>query len=189
MNWLAHLLLADPQPAHRVGSLLPDLLPIAQLRELPPSFQAGIERHRQIDAFTDKHPLFRRSVARLQPPYRRYGAVLVDIFYDHLLTAHWRQFARVDLGEFTREVYAAFDECRDHLPNHAYRILNQMRVSGWLESYGDVDGIRLTLARMSRRLRRPFDLAGGTDQLEAYYSGLRADFLEFFPAIARQFNA
>ncbi len=189
MNWLAHLLLAEPTPAFRVGSLLPDLLPITQLRDLPEPFQQGIARHRQIDAFTDKHPVFRRSVTRMQPPFRRYGAVLTDIFYDHMLTVHWHRYTDVSLRDFTNDVYAAFDECRDHIPSASYQVLRRMRAGVWLESYGDVDGVRITLQRMSARLRRPFDLAAATVELEAHYDALRDDFLEFFPQAMAQFNA
>jgi len=186
MNWLAHLALSDPTPTFRVGSLLPDLLPIAELRALPAPFQDGIAQHRQIDAFTDSHPAFKRSVARLQPPYRRYGRVLMDIFYDHLLTQRWNEYSNVDLQDFLADAYAAFDECRDHVPSNAYAVLRRMRTGNWLGSYGDIAGVHLTLQRMSQRLRRPFDLAGGTVELQRNYDALHQDFAEFFPqAIVR----
>lgn len=71
MNWLAHLLLSEPPPTLRVGGLLPDLVSAAVLENLPMEFQRGIERHRQVDAFTDSHPIVRRSVQRI----RRYGGL------------------------------------------------------------------------------------------------------------------
>jgi acyl carrier protein phosphodiesterase len=188
MNWLAHLLLADPTPIDRVASLIPDLLPMQQWRELAPPFQAGIERHRQIDIYTDKHSLFQRSRSRLQSPYRRYGAVYIDLFYDHFLTIHWQQFAKQDFNEFLAGVYAAFDECRDQLPSDANRVLQRMKLSGWLETYGDIDGLRQTLERMSHRLKRPFELAAGIVQLEANYQALQQDFHEFFPELIRHLN-
>jgi acyl carrier protein phosphodiesterase len=186
MNWLAHLRLSNPDPMFRVGSLLPDLLPIADLRQLPAPFQDGIVRHRQLDAFTDSHPIFKRSVARLNPPYRRYGGVLTDIFYDHLLTQHWAEYSPIALPEFLAEAYASFDECRDHIPTDAYALLRRMRTGNWLSSYGDIEGVHVTLQRMSLRLRRPFDLGGATVELERNYEALHQDFTEFFPqALAR----
>jgi acyl carrier protein phosphodiesterase len=171
----------------RVGSLLPDLLPIAELRQLPAPFQGGITRHRQLDGFTDSHPVFKRSVARLNAPYRRYGGVLVDIFYDHLLTQRWAEYSDTPLPEFLTDAYAAFDECRDHIPSNAYSLLRRMRAGNWLNSYGDIDGVRVTLQRMSQRLRRPFDLGSATVELERLHESLHEDFAEFFPQAAARF--
>jgi len=172
----------------RVGSLLPDLLPSAELRAMPPPFQEGIARHRQIDAFTDSHPAFKRSVARLQPPYRRYGGVLMDIFYDHLLTRRWSEYSNVDLQTFLTDAYGAFDECRDHIPSNAYVVLRRMRAGNWLGSYGEIEGVRITLQRMSQRLRKPFDLAGGTVELQRNYDALHQDFADFFPQAMARFG-
>jgi acyl carrier protein phosphodiesterase len=188
MNWLAHLRLSDPDPMFRVGSLLPDLLPIADLRQLPAPFQEGITRHRQLDAFTDSHPAFKRSVARLNAPYRRYGGVLVDIFYDHLLTQRWTEYSDTPLPDFLTDAYAAFDECRDHIPSNAYALLRRMRSGNWLNSYGDIEGVRITLQRMSQRLRRPFDLGSATVELERLHESLHEDFAEFFPQATAKFG-
>jgi acyl carrier protein phosphodiesterase len=187
MNWLAHLLLSEPAPQARVGNLLPDLLPIAQLREIAMDFQPGIARHRAIDAFTDTHPIVRQSIARIAPPFRRYGGILVDIFYDHLLTRQWQHYSAIDFDRFIADIYQSFDVCAAGLPAPVYGLLARMRDGGWLTSYGDMDGVRLTLQRVSRRLRRPFDLAAGADQLILHYDALATDFAAFFPQLRQRF--
>ena len=187
MNWLAHLVLSKPEPAFRVGNVLADILPITELRQLPEPFQAGIARHRAIDSFTDKHPIFRQSVARLDPRYRRYGAVAMDIFYDHLLTTQWPHYSDKQLHEFVSQFHADVAACRDAIPANAYAILQRMRTGEWLTSYGDIDGVRLTLDRMSMRLKRPFDLGSATDELERHHTVLERDFADFFPQIMMQF--
>jgi acyl carrier protein phosphodiesterase len=189
MNWLAHLVLSEPTPEFRVGNVLADILPITAIRELPAAFQTGIARHRAIDAYTDKHPLFRQSVARLDPHFRRYGAVVMDIFYDHLLTATWDQHSATALPDFVAQFFADVDTCRSEIPSPAYGIFRRMRADGWLTSYGDVDGVRLTLNRMSQRLRRPFDLGGAADELARHHAALEQDFAQFFPDIREQFSA
>jgi acyl carrier protein phosphodiesterase len=188
MNWLAHLVLSEPDPAFRVGNVLADILPITEIRQLPESFQAGIARHRAIDSFTDKHPIFRQSVARLNPPFRRYGGVVMDIFYDHLLTTRWLQHNETPLRDFVAQFHADVEVCRPEIPAHAYAILHRMRSGQWLTSYGDIDGVRLTLTRMSMRLKRPFDLGSAADELQRHYVALDQDFAEFFPQIRTQFG-
>jgi acyl carrier protein phosphodiesterase len=187
VNWLAHLVLSDSQPAFRVGNVLADILPIGELRELPEPFQAGIARHRAIDSFTDRHAAFRRSVARLQPPFRRYGGVIIDIVYDHLLTVNWRLHGGTDLHEFVAQFHNDVELCRADIPANAYQLLEHMRAGEWLTSYGDLDGVRVTLSRMSRRLRRPFDLGAATDEVRREYAAIGQDFSEFFPQIRARF--
>ena len=183
MNWLAHLLLSDPTPAFRLGGILPDLVSAPRLVDMPSEFQGGIQRHRQIDAFTDSHPIFRRNVQRLNPPFRRFGAILVDVFYDHFLSRDWQSFSDTSLPAFTSEFYASFESLRADIPPDAYARLQQMQAGDWLCSYGDVSGVAQALQRISSRLRRPFDLAPSISVLEHDYDSFHTDFTIFFPEL------
>src|SRR5689334_19151815 len=137
MNWLAHLLLSEPTPAFRLGSILPDLVSAPFLVEMPSEFQRGIRRHRQIDAYTDSHAVFRRSVQRLDPPFRRFGGIVMDIFYDHFLSRDWPRFSDTLLPNFASEFYASFESHRADIPPGAYARLEQMQAGNWLCSYGE----------------------------------------------------
>jgi acyl carrier protein phosphodiesterase len=183
MNWLAHLYLSEPTPAFRLGNLLPDLISPSELAALPAEFQPGILCHRQIDAFTDTHAIFRRSIRRIEPPFLRYGGVLMDIFYDHVLAREWDSFASVPLPEFTASVYASFESGWHHIPPAARRRLEGIREFDLLCSYREIDGIAETLTRIGSRFRRPIDLAASMPILLREYKAFRADFAEFFPAL------
>ena len=183
MNWLAHLYLSDPAPPCRIGNLLPDFVSAAVLAELPSAFQPGIAQHRRIDAFADAHPVFRRSVRRFLPPFRRYGGILVDIFYDHFLARDWQSFTRTPITDFAAEVYASFDTVHPPLPAAARAPLHHLRQADWLCSYGEMHGIEIVLRRLSQRLRRPFDLAASLPIFRAEYKNFEADFREFFPQL------
>lgn len=183
MNWLAHLLLSEPTPAFRVGGILPDLVSAAVLENLPMEFQRGIERHRQVDAFTDSHPIVRRSVQRIQPPLRRFGGILVDIFYDHFLSRNWHIYSDIPLPVFVAECYAAFDATQTHLPPAVFDQLARIRAGNWLLSYGHTAGLAHTLQRLGSRIRRPVDFAPAMMMLESDYDSFHADFMAFFPRI------
>lgn len=185
MNWLAHLYLSDPAPAHRVGNLLPDFLSINEVRALPEIFLAGVEQHRGIDAFTDAHPVVRRSLARFQPPLRRFAGLIVDLFYDHFLARDWSQYSAEPLPAFADSVNRAFLHHRPQLPPMACEAFEQMHAQGWLCSYRVTDGIHLALRRISRRFRRQVDLVPAFAVLEREYAGFEADFREFFPQLRR----
>ncbi|MCX6852896.1 MAG: acyl carrier protein phosphodiesterase [Verrucomicrobia bacterium] len=189
MNWLAHLYLSEPEVEFRVGNLLPDWLRPWEMVGLPEGFQRGIERHRAIDSFTDAHPLVRRSVRRFEKPFRRYGGVLTDVFYDHFLAAGWNVHSKEPLGEFVHGFYDSVPQVQEHIPAEACAVLEHMRAGDWLCSYATVEGIETTLRRMSRRLRFPFDLAASVAVLEAQYEGFREDFEAFFPEVIAHVRA
>ncbi len=186
MNWLAHVLLSEPTPGFRIGNLLPDLLGATELAALPSGFQRGITCHRDIDAFTDKHSVFRRSVSRVSAKHRRFTPILIDVFYDHFLSVTWKQHCPEPLDEFLTEVYSSFDTLRDHLSPTVLGHLHRMREENWLGSYQDIAGIRLTLERISRRFRRRVELGEAVVELERNYTALNADFREFFPELRAQ---
>jgi acyl carrier protein phosphodiesterase len=183
MNWLAHVHLSEPSATFRLGNVLPDLVPARELTTLAAGYQRGIECHRRIDAFTDAHPCFRRSVARMPSEFRRYGGIIVDVLYDHFLSVSWNEHARQPLRRCVDEFYESFDPHRAALPSSVWPILERMREQDWLGSYGDLAGVHTALQRIGRRLRKPRDLGGCVEGLEAGYAGFQADFREFFPEI------
>jgi acyl carrier protein phosphodiesterase len=183
MNWLAHSLLSEPTAAFRLGNLLPDLLTHAELREVPADLLPGVRCHRAIDAFTDSHPAVRRSIACIKPPYRRFGGILVDVFYDHILSQEWHRFCPVPLETFVLDVYASISMRHKDLPSHVHAPIELMITENWLCSYRDPEGLRLTAQRIGRRLRRPVDLRVGIEQLEQRRKEVAEHFESFFPEL------
>jgi acyl carrier protein phosphodiesterase len=188
MNWLAHLFLSEPDPAFRIGNLLPDLVPVHSLKGLSARFQVGIECHLQIDGFTDEQPVVRRSVRRFNPPYRRYAGILVDVFYDHFLARDWPALCSSSLPDYVADFYESIEPLRDQIPQVAYARLAQMREDNWLCTYGELDGIARALQRISSRLRRPIDFAGSVSILEDEYDSFRTDFADLFPQLRNHVN-
>ena len=183
VNWLSHLHLAAPTSHARVGGLLPDLLSKSTLDALPPEFQPSIREHHLIDAFTDSHPVFRRSRARLSPAIRRYSGVLIDLFYDHFLTLHWHRLGSQPLGELLSSFDSDVESICESLPAEAFRELTGILQGAWLGSYGDPEGLRRALERIGHRFRRPTDLTPALDDLTSCHAELEADFLEFYPQL------
>jgi acyl carrier protein phosphodiesterase len=185
MNWLAHLLLSEPTPAFRVGNLLPDLVPAADWKRLPREFQRGIRRHFQIDAFTDSHPIVRRSILLVGPGYRRFGGILTDMFYDHFLARDWDRYSEATLEEFSSTIYASFESLLEELPRIACVRLQQIKAADLLCSYRHIHGIRRALEGIGCRLRRPIALGESIAELEMHYDALHADFTEFFTELRK----
>ncbi len=183
MNWLAHLLLSEPDVEARVGSVAADWVKGERRLAFSAVVQRGFALHRVVDHFTDTHAVVARSHARIQSPYKRYAGVLVDVFYDHFLARNWPLFCAQPMRAFIDEVYAAIAAHEPLLPEEINRGFATMRHDDWLGCYASVDGIALTLQRVSRRLRPGNLLAEGAAQITAHFDALDADFLEFFPQL------
>lgn len=184
MNYLAHLQLAPDDASARVGNLLGDFIKPAHAGHLPPSLQQGMALHRQIDSYTDSHPLVLQSKTRIAAERRRYAGILVDIFYDHFLARHWDTFASLPLAAFTRRSYAELQQHRQWLPPRLLDMLPRMQAEDWLGSYAETEGIAAVLRGFSRhRIRRDNPVANGIDDLLQQYSALEADFLAFYPQL------
>lgn len=184
MNWLAHLYLSEPSVEFRLGGLLPDLLPMSGWKGLSGDLLRGAQCHRLIDAYTDSHPVVRRSIARIEPPFRRYAGIFVDVFYDHLLARGWEVYANLSFAAFEKEIYTAIDHAGPAVPSEALQRLSGMRRHRWLQAYRSLEGIERTLESIGRRLRRPQALGSGVVCLEQNQAGFAEDFAEFFPQLA-----
>src|SRR5438128_1123608 len=119
MNLLAHALLSPQQPAILVGNLTADWVKGRARNVLPENIQVGMQLHQAIDVFTDTHPLVDHCSFLLSGRWERYSPVLVDIFFDHLLSASWPQYCPVPRGQFIRTTYAALRGHHHLLPPRA----------------------------------------------------------------------
>ena len=189
MNWLAHLLLAEPNPEARLGNLLGDLVKGTQRQTLNANLQRGLECHQAIDIFTDKHPVVKCSKQRIDSEYRRFAGILIDVFYDYILATNWQDYSNIPLTEFTSIVYASWSGHLSSLPVYPQGVIRRLIAEDWLSSYSSLEGIEQTLARISYRLnrrsrrKRNYNLTPAIAQLTSNYSLLKQDFRQFFPQL------
>ena len=183
MNFLAHLLLSGDSDPLRVGNFIGDFVKGNQLAQYPIGIQTGIRLHREIDFYTDQHPIVSQSKDRLRSKYRHYAGVIVDMFYDHYLAVHWGQFQQQPLHEFVHDSYTLMQSHAAQLPQKAQYMLPYMIEGDWLQGYKEVEGIGQALAGMSRRTSFASKMEEATEDLEHSYTAFEAEFLAFFPEI------
>ncbi len=162
---------------------------MAELRALPQEFSRGVKQHQRIDAFTDAHPVVRRSLKRFPAPHRRFAGILMDVYYDHFLSRDWPHYSPVPLRKFIDDFFEGLEAHRAELPPLACTRLDQIRRAGWLCSYGEWDGLADVLRRMGARLRRPCDLSASLTIFKAHYDEFHGDFREFFPQLQAAVNS
>jgi len=183
VNFLAHLFLSGDASELLVGNLMGDFVKGRLNGRFPPGIERGILLHREIDSFTGQNRHFLRSKRRLDKSFGLYRGVLVDLFYDHFLAAHWEDYADVPLSLFISDAWRVLCEHKEFLPDRLQRIMPFM-FRDWLPSYCDIGGIAAVLHRISCfRLKRANRLGEGAEALSRHYDGLYGDFRKFFPEL------
>jgi acyl carrier protein phosphodiesterase len=191
INYLAHLYFASPTPESMVGNLLPDFTKKITEQEYSNEIIQGVELHRFIDAYTDKHPVFKQSRSRISTERRRFSAVLVDIFYDHFLATNWEQYSSNSLLESTQFYYNSLLESTQFyytqlsqaempIPVRLEEAIERMPKIDLLYNYRTLKGIEHAVNRVSQRIRFENNLHGGIVELENNFTDLQDDFDLFF---------
>ena len=116
MNYLAHILLARQSDAAMIGAMLGDFVKANDVRNYPAEIAREITLHRNIDSYTDSHPLFRSSVQLFGEGRRRYAGIVLDVLYDHLLSQRWDNFCDIHRTEFIQRFYRALLAHQEMLP-------------------------------------------------------------------------
>ena len=178
MNFLAHFFLSHQTPALVVGSYLGDFVRGKQYQDYDPAVGRGILLHREIDRYTDAHPVFRQSKYRLNQHHGHYAGVIVDIFYDHLLATHWSAYGDVPLPRFAQQMYTILQQHIALMPIPARQVFRYMREHDWLANYAYQEGIARTLSGMQRRARFPNQMGQAV-----------ADFVRHEPRYTQEFRA
>lgn len=185
MNYLAHCLLAEDSPGSLIGSLAPDFSRPKDYMPPDEIIAAAMREHHAIDSFTDSHAVFLQSRARFRPRFRHFAGAITDVVYDHFLSLRWAEHCGCERHAFVQDVYATLDANVHLCPEGLRECLPRMRAQDWIGSYGEVEGVRVSLQRISRRLTSQPDLAASVDIVLAEREGLQKEFDAFFPELRR----
>lgn len=188
MNFLAHLYLSGDNEDIITGNFIADHVKGNGINKFGAGIRNGILLHRDIDYFTDSHPQFILSKNRLAPNYRKYAGVIVDMYYDHFLSAFWQHYSDEPIEKFTRRMYKILLKRFLILPPKTKRILPFMAKDNWLVGYGKPEGLGRALAGMA--YRTPFDsrMENAINDLQDNYVLFKQEFEAFFPEIIEYAN-
>lgn len=183
MNFLAHLYLSGKEEDVIVGNFVADAVKGNALHRFPEGMERGIRLHREIDHYTDQHPVFRTSKSRLSPNYRMWSGVIVDLYYDHFLAKYWTEFSEEDLQQLVARTYFLLIRKFHLLPPRSKRLLPFMITQNWLVGYRDLNILQRVFNGMSRRTSHPSGMENAIQDLKEGYDLYENDFRDFFPDI------
>ncbi|WP_394971801.1 ACP phosphodiesterase [uncultured Croceitalea sp.] len=180
MNFLAHIYLSFDEPQITLGNFFADHIRANKYKHLPDKVQKGILLHRQIDTFTDAHPIARQSSKRLHKNYSHYSQIIVDIFYDHFLAKNWKTYSEVPLNTYVEAFYDLLEDNYEILPLSTQRMMPYMITDNWLYNYANLKGISRVLDGMNRRTKNKSKMNFAILDLEEHYSDFENEFTAFF---------
>lgn len=188
MNFLAHLHLADPNPGLMLGGIIADFVRNPDIAGLPEPVQKGIYLHRQIDGFTDRHPVVHRSIARIGANLGWFAGIVIDIYYDHVLARTWATYSSESLRAFAHRSYQILTDQLALVPDFARGFLERFIERDHIGQYLTVEGVGQALARVSIQIaqripRRAIWLPDALPELVAQDEQLVADFASFYPEL------
>lgn len=180
MNFLAHLYLSYDNKNILIGNFIADAVKGNKHENYTKEIQAGILLHREIDNFTDTHPITKQSKRRLNERYRHYKGVIIDILYDHYLAKNWLNYSEIPLGIYADNIYAFLTENMDTFPEELQKLLPNMIQYNWLLNYASLEGIERVLGGMNRRTKGISQMNLAIEDLKLNYLELDEDFTIFF---------
>lgn len=183
MNFLAHLYLSQKNESLIIGNFIADSIKGKDLQSYPEEVQQGIKLHRAIDAFTDAHPIFRKSKRRLHERYRHYDSVIIDIFYDYFLAKNWNNYSAIPLDIYTKAIYKLLKKNENLLPENSKHFYNYMVNYNILYNYKNLEGIAKVLKGMNNRTKGKSQMDLAIEDLTILENEFEQDFKSFFKEI------
>src|SRR5690242_14895152 len=183
MNYLAHAFLSFDQPELLVGNMIADFVKGRNLDGYSAGIQRGIRLHRAIDRFTDTHEATRMARTFFRENCGRYGAVFVDVIYDHFLGNDPHYFQPETLQKFAVHAYELLEEYEESLPEPFREAFYHMRLHNWLYGYQQRAGVSRAFEGICRRARYMPAKADAYRVFEKNYESLSVCYDTFMPAV------
>ena len=183
MNFLAHTYLSGCNEELIVGNFMGDYVKGRNYLGFPEQVKKGILVHRDIDSFTDMHPITRRNKQRVAAKYHKYAGIIVDIFYDHFLASLWDRYSNLPLDDFVSRTYDLLKRNYQVLPSAIKKWFPTFLENNWMMAYRSLEGIELVLERMSANTSLPNHAGYAVGVLSDQYTVFQKDFIDFFPMI------
>lgn len=183
MNYLAHLLLAQPNTDSRIGNLLGDFYHGTRLEQLSPAVAAGLYNHRAVDWFTDHDADVRAARLLFSPQMRRFAAIALDMLFDFYLIKHWSLFFSSNFIDTKLNLYAQLQSDLVCMPEAMAKTFYAVTSQDWFGSYARLEGIQYALRRMALRGRFTAPYAAIAEELPQVQPETEQIFLNFFPKL------
>jgi acyl carrier protein phosphodiesterase len=180
MNFLAHIYLSGDNDELKFGNFIGDWIKGNKYLNYEGDVQKGILLHRDIDGFTDDHPMVDLSIVRLRPAYGKHSGVAVDILYDHYLAKNWAEYSEVPLKVYVKEFNYYILKHFYLLPVGARRFAFPFIRNSRLMCYADISCFEDVLEKMAIYTSMPDKVKEAMNIIQFHYDEFEKEFRSFF---------
>lgn len=185
MNYLGHAYLSFGDAEILTGNMIGDHVKgRLALDQFPEGIRKGIELHRKIDEYTDKHPATMRAKVWFRERYGLYSGAIIDTLFDHYLANDPKLFpSDAALKTFTENAYAQLDTQAAHFPAGFANYFPHMKEYNWLYNYRTLQGVQRSLNGLERRAAHMPPITDGYQTFIGYYHQLNQCYYELIDDI------
>jgi len=183
MNFLAHAYLSFGNPDILVGNMIADMVKGKQIESYPEAIRKGIHIHRQIDDFTDKHPVTHQTSKVFRSSSGKYAGAFLDVAYDHFLALDESNIPDGGWHSFSEKSYRQIEQYADILPSRFCTMFMYMRNEDWFYNYRYKWMIERSFDRLKSRASYLDNSAPVFIGFEDHYQIIKESYNIFFPEL------
>ncbi len=185
MNYLVHIYLSGNDEQLMLGNFFADAVKGKTYANYPEQIQKGIALHRQIDSFSDSHPVVLQSKRRLYETHHLFAGVIVDVFYDHFFSKKFEQYSTLPLQQYVSRFYKMVLQNFSMLPPRFKNVYPIMVGQNWLTAYADLQKLDRIFKQMNNRSRFESNMDIAVESLKKDYNLFEQEFDAFFPELSQ----
>lgn len=186
MNYLAHIHLAHTTNTSLLGNFLGDFVKGSDLSHLPIELQKGVRLHRSIDSFTDSHACVVALRKGFPSNIRRMSGVVIDIYFDHLLCLHWKQYNSTDMSSMLDTFYDQLARNTVDIGGRFPDVKNGLLNYKWLHEYEQKEAVVRAFHQIEKRLGYRVTFANdAADFIDQNDIEIRHAFSQFYPQLVK----
>ncbi|AYD47934.1 acyl carrier protein phosphodiesterase [Arachidicoccus soli] len=153
MNFLAHAYLSFNNDDILVGNMIGDFVKGKQKDNYPEGIKRGIMLHREIDTFTDAHPIVSEAKQVFKPLVGLYSGAFVDVAFDYFLANDIHEHSPGDWQLFSKNTYLSLAQNEQWFPEKFAQLFPYMRQYDWLYNYRFIAQIEKSFMSVLKRAK------------------------------------
>ncbi len=183
LNFLAHCYLSCRDEDLMIGNFITDFLKAGEESFFSAEIQMGIQLHRKIDRFTDRHLQSIEVRSLLRKRHGKYASVAVDLLWDYYLCQNWDMFSNQRLRNFVDSNYELILNNHKKLPGRLSVRIHRMIDDDFLMAYVSKERMTSALKWMDQRTSFPSKFIELIKDVEENDMDFSDKFKQFFPDI------
>ena len=182
MNYIAHIHIGSHTQTHLLGNFLGDFVKGSQLQYLPFEIEQGIRLHRNIDVFTDSHPLIIELRQCFPSDIRRMAGVIIDIYFDYLLMKAWDRYSNIHFTHVFTTFYEQLEQFSLPENSHFTKQAERLKTHQWLNEYIHIETCYRAFLSIESRLKNKILFAEKAQYFLLQHAvQLESSFQQFYP--------